>query len=108
MVMIFAVPILTALMLFLAVVTKRWVFKAALVAIFLSYVAAVGVISYDPYFDDAGSREFIEWRFRWVWAGELCGILLFVTMPVVLAIGAVYRRVRYGRIADDPPETAPQ
>ncbi|MEO0514688.1 MAG: hypothetical protein AAF086_05265 [Planctomycetota bacterium] len=51
-------------------------------------------ICIDPYYLDAMSPypEFIEWRYRWAWAGAYFLFTLPITLPVyVFGIGWLYR-----------------
>lgn len=55
------------------------------------YVAGFLAISADPFFDDNGSPEFIELRFRWVWAAVFGGMFSFVAVPLALTGKAAWR-----------------
>ena len=90
--MMFLLPVVTLMAAALSITTGRWFAKATLIAVALAYGVALAAISYDPYFEDNGAPEYIEWRFRWVLAAELGGWLTILTLPLVLAAGALYRR----------------
>jgi hypothetical protein len=68
--------------------TGRWVAAALLLAIGIAYAAALIAISMDPTFEDNGSIEFIEWRYRFVIALEGAGWLTCGTFPLVLLVRA--------------------
>ncbi|WP_076073109.1 hypothetical protein [Sphingomonas montana] len=85
--MMFVLPVVAITLLVATIRTRRWFGVAALIAIGVTYGATLGAISLDPYFDDNGSREFIEWRHRWIWA-----LILAVAGTWIVAV-LVGRRV---------------
>ena len=76
--------------------TRRWIAAAVLLAIGIAYVVALTLISSDPYFEDNGSIEYMEWRYRFVLALEVTGWLTPVTFPLILLVRAVLTRLRSG------------
>ena len=65
-----------------------------LVGLILSYCIALVVLSFNPWFDDNGAREFLAWRYRWAWAAELAGWLALLVVP---AMWGLYALLRAGR-----------
>ncbi len=65
-----------------------------LAGLVLSYLLGLVLVSADPWFEDNGVREFIEWRFRWAWAAEYAGWLALLVVPVTWAIQAIWRASR--------------
>lgn len=55
------------------------------VGLVMSYALAMTALCIDPYYEDNGLPEFIEWRFRWAWAAEFAGWFAIVVVPLVLA-----------------------
>lgn len=76
--------------------TRRGIAAAMLLAVGIAYVVALTLISIDPYFEDNGSIEYMEWRYRFVLALEVTGWLTPVTFPLILLVRAVLTRLRSG------------
>ncbi len=76
--------------------TGRWIAAAVLLAIGIAYAVALTLLSSNPYFEDNGSVEFIEWRYRLVLALEVAGWLTPFTLPLVLLVRAAVVRLRSG------------
>lgn len=94
--MMVVLPPVALVILAAAIRSGRWAARAMLAAIVLTYAGALGLISLDPYFDDNGAREYIDWRHRWVWALEIAGWLSLLTVPAGLMLGMAIRRIRSG------------
>lgn len=63
------------------------------------YIAGFVAVSADPYFDDNGLPEFIELRFRWVWAAIFGSMFSSVAVPLVFIVRAAWRGFRSCRKA---------
>ena len=94
--MMFVLPPVALIILAAAIRSGRWVVWAMLATIVLTYAGALGLISLDPYFDDNGAREYIDWRYRWIWAAEIAGWLSLLTVPAALMLGMAIRHIRGG------------
>nr|WP_298684864.1 hypothetical protein [uncultured Dongia sp.] len=70
-----------------------WSFAAVGVGLLLSYGLAMTALCIDPYFEDNGLPEFIEWRFRWMWAAEFAAWISVIAVPIVL-ISASFAQAR--------------
>lgn len=77
-----------------AVPTLAWV----IVGLALSYGMALAALCVDPYYDDNGLPEFIDWQFRWLWAAEFAGWLSFIVVPLLLAAVSMAKFVRSRRL----------
>lgn len=62
------------------------------IGLVLSYVVAMLALCIDPYYEDNGLPEFIDWQDRWMWAAAFAGWVALVAVPIVFAVGAVIRR----------------
>lgn len=112
MMFLFPLALLGALVAWLAGVRQARSFVSAppvtatmLAALVLSYVLSLGIISYAPWYDDNGSREFIAWPYRWAWAAELAGWLAILVVPAALGLRALARAVRQKHGIDRVSET---
>src|SRR5262245_23187952 len=68
--------------------------RMVLVGLAASYGLAWLLLCIDPYFDDNGAPEFIEWRFRWAWAQEFAGWLAVFVVPAVFGVQYILGRLR--------------
>jgi hypothetical protein len=68
---------------------RVWPFAAIGLGLLLSYGIAMTALCIDPYFDDNGLPEFIEWRFRWMWAAEFAGWISLIAVPIVLISASI-------------------
>ena len=57
---------------------------AALAGVGLAYGLGVLAVSLDPYYVDNGSRAFIDWPERWVWALEWSGWIGLGLVPLAV------------------------
>lgn len=64
------------------------------VGMVLSYGLALAALCIDPYYDDNGLPEFIDWHARWLWAAEFAGWFSFVVVPLTLAAQALWHLMR--------------
>jgi predicted metal-dependent HD superfamily phosphohydrolase len=53
------------------------------------YLAAFMSLNLDPYYEDNGWPEFMELRYRWVWASALGGLLAMFVVPCVFAVRSI-------------------
>jgi hypothetical protein len=93
--MMFLVPPVALLALIAWLRTGRWIAAALLLAIGTAYAVALTAISIDPTFEDNGSVEYIEWRFRLVLALEIAGWLTPATFPLVLLVRAAVVKLTF-------------
>jgi len=70
-----------------------WRFAAIGLGLLLSYGLAMTALCIDPYYDDNGLPEFIDWRYRWMWAAEFAGWISLIAVPIVL-ISASFAQAR--------------
>lgn len=84
MILLLPLVVLVALIAWLG--TGRWIAAALLLAIGVAYAVALFAISMNPTFEDNGSIEFIEWRYRLVLSLEVAGWLTLGTFPFVLLV----------------------
>lgn len=56
----------------------------------LSYAVAFVRLNLDPYYDDNGWPEFMELRYRWVWALVFGGLFSLMSVPTVFAVRALW------------------
>ncbi len=73
--------------------------NVALAALCLAYLLALAGVSADPWFDDNGVPEFIEWRFRWGWAAAYANLLAIPALLVAFGLRAMLRGWRAVRAA---------
>lgn len=99
MIMIFLFPIafVGAFLLLIALRRRAGRWSAArggplllLATLAASYLAAFVMLNLDPSYDDNGWPEFMELRYRWVWAAVFGGMFSLVTVPAAFAFRALW------------------
>lgn len=94
--MILLLPLVVPVALIAWLRKVRWIAVALLFAIGIAYAAGLTAISMDPTFEDNGSIEFIDSRYRLVIALGDAGWLTLGTSPLVLLMRAVVVKLTSG------------
>lgn len=71
-----------------------------LLALGASYALGFAAINADPTYDDNGWPEFVELRYRWVWAAVFGLLFALVIVPSAFAFRALWRWWRSRRCYD--------
>jgi len=66
--------------------------KLVVVTLLACYLAGLVLVCVDPYFEDNGVIEFIDWPDRWSWAGEFGGWIALAAVPIALLVRSFWPR----------------
>ncbi|WAJ28278.1 hypothetical protein [Antarcticirhabdus aurantiaca] len=112
LILLFPMAVLGAAVLLLLSRHRTGTWKAArggplllLLTLLASYALAFAALNADPYYEDNGAAEFIEFRYRWTWAAVIGGLVSMFSVPGVFALRALWLwwRCRNARGTDGPP-----
>ena len=75
--------------------TRFW--KWALIYLAVVYVLGFIALSADPYYEELGTREYIDWGARWGWAFMFASIFEVLLLPLVPLAVICWRKISQRR-----------